>query len=268
VNPADLHALSDGDLDTREEFAYRLVDRAEDGDEAAKEALRAMVRDYPRYHRAIFCAAMNRASAFVDGSLAGPLLAALDDSRYNCPAWAAMGCSAGGFTAAVPRLITLLDHPDWVTRKEAMTALGRLGDDTVVPVLVPLLDAPDLWMREAAADSLSRIGGDAALAALWEQFTNRRYSRIGHIASALALFVPEVVPRLIEAADSPDPDQRYWAAVALGSTGDDRAVPTLERLMATDRGSTVFDGMVSVAAKKGLRTLRRIQAAIAARTTR
>jgi hypothetical protein len=42
-------------------------------------------------------------------------------------------------------------------------------------------------------------------------------------------------------------------------------VPMLERMMAHDRGSTVFDGMVSVAAKKGLRTLRRIQAAIAAR---
>jgi hypothetical protein len=54
--------------------------------------------------------------------------------------------------------------------------------------------------------------------------------------------------------------------VALGSTGDDRAVATLERLLAEDRGATVFDGRVSVAAKKGLRTLRRIQAAIAARS--
>ncbi|HEY0001310.1 MAG TPA: HEAT repeat domain-containing protein, partial [Actinoplanes sp.] len=59
--------------------------------------------------------------------------------------------------------------------------------------------------------------------------------------------------------------QRYWAAVALGSTGDDRAVPTLERLMAADRGVTVFDGEVRAAAKKALRTLRRIQAAIADR---
>jgi HEAT repeat protein len=80
------------------------------------------------------------------------------------------------------------------------------------------------------------------------------------------LFTPEVIPRLTEAAASEDPDKRYWAAVALGSTGDDRAVPTLERLMAEDQGATVFDGRVSVAAKKGLRTLRRIQAAIAART--
>jgi hypothetical protein len=36
-------------------------------------------------------------------------------------------------------------------------------------------------------------------------------------------------------------------------------------MMAGDRGVTVFDGYVKVAAKKALRTLRRIQAAIAAR---
>jgi hypothetical protein len=59
---------------------------------------------------------------------------------------------------------------------------------------------------------------------------------------------------------------RYWAAVALGSTGDDRVVSTLERVMAEDRGKTVFDGWVSVAAKKALRTQRRIQTAIATRT--
>ncbi|MGI5175153.1 hypothetical protein ACQEVZ_02325 [Dactylosporangium sp. CA-152071] len=42
-------------------------------------------------------------------------------------------------------------------------------------------------------------------------------------------------------------------------------MPTLEHLQAEDRGVTVFDGEVRVAAKKALRTVRRIQAAIAAR---
>ncbi|MEV8517087.1 hypothetical protein [Dactylosporangium sp. NPDC051484] len=41
-------------------------------------------------------------------------------------------------------------------------------------------------------------------------------------------------------------------------------MPTLERLQAEDRGATVFDGEVRVAAKKALRTVRRIQAASAA----
>ena len=97
-------------------------------------------------------------------------------------------------------------------------------------------------MRQRAADALATIGGDAALAALWDEFEHRRFPRIGYIASALALFTPEIIPRLSRRPTSDDPDQRYWAAVALGSTGDERAVPTLERLMADDRGVTVFDG--------------------------
>jgi HEAT repeat protein len=208
---------------------------------------------------------MNQAAVFADPGLQEPLLAALGDTRYNCQAWAAMGCAAMDIRAAVPQLVTLLDHPQWIVRGETVTALGRLGDASVVPALQPLLGDQADWLRQRTADTLAAIGGDAALEALWHEFEHRRFPRIGYIASTLALFTPEVVPRLLAATESPDPDQRYWAAVALGSTGDDRAVPALERLMAGDRGMTVFDGEVRVAAKKALRTHRRIKAAIAER---
>jgi hypothetical protein len=266
VKPADLCRLRDGDLDTRVEALSGLLDRAGAGDESAAETLRALVREYPTVHRALFCRAMNRAAVFGDDSLAAPLRTALADTRYNCQAWAAMGCTALGIRAAVPDLLPLLDHPQWMAREQAVIGLGELGDESDVPALVPLLHDPADWMRNRAAEALATIGGDAALAALWGELDHRRYPRIGHVASALARFPPDVViPRLIDVAASPDPDQRYWASVALGSTGDDRAVPTLERLLATDRGSTEFAGQVRVAAKKALRTLRRIQAAIAAR---
>ncbi|MFE7721918.1 HEAT repeat domain-containing protein [Nocardia rhizosphaerihabitans] len=265
MNPADARLLKDGDLETREENLRLLLARATDGDASAKEALCALVRDYPDYHRSLYSRALNRVEVFGDDTLRAPLLASLADTRYNCQAWAAMGCAALGFREAVPGLLALLDHPQQMAREQAVIALGILGDETAVPALTPLLRDPITGLRERAAEALGRIGGDAALAALWDEFENRRYYRIGYIASALATFTPDIIPRLCEAATSDDPDRRYWAAVALGSTGDDRAVPTLERLMAGDRGSTVFDGMVSVAAKKGLRTLRRIQAAIAAR---
>jgi HEAT repeat protein len=267
VNPADLRALQDGDLDTREENLYRLLDRVRGGaDESAAAALRMLVRDYPNYHRSLFSRAMNQAEVFVDATLEAPLLAALADTRYNCQAWAAMGCTALGIRAAIPGLVALLDRSDWMAREQAVIALGELGDESVVPVLVPLLRDQAGSMRQRAAEALARIDGDAALAALWDAFEHRGFSRIGYVASALATFTPDVIPRLIEAAESDDPDTRYWAAVALGSTGDDRVVPTLERMMAEDRGKTVFDGWVSVAAKKALRTQRRIQTAIAIRT--
>ncbi|BCY12913.1 hypothetical protein L3i22_080010 [Actinoplanes sp. L3-i22] len=245
---------------------HRLLDRARaHEDESAIAALHVLVRDYPDFHRSLYSRAMNQAEVFADAGLAEPLLAALGDTRYNCQAWAVMGCAAMDIRAAVPQLVTLLDHPQWIVRGETVTALGQLGDASVVPALRPLLGDQADWLRQRTADTLAKIGGDAALEALWHEFEHRRFPRIGYLASTLALFTPEVVPRLLAATDSPDPDQRYWAAVALGSTGDDRAVPALERLMAEDRGVTVFDGEVRTAAKKALRTLRRIQAAIAGR---
>ncbi len=265
MNPADLRSLQDGALETREENLYRLLDRARDGDESAASALRELVRDYPNYHRSLYTRALNQADVFGDATLEASLLTALADTRYNCQAWAAMGCIALDVHAAIPKLLTLVDHPQWMVRDQAVRGLGALGDESVVPTLAPLLGDPADWMRQRAADALANIGGEAALAALWDEFEHRRFSRIGYIASALALFSPEVIPRLRMAAASDDPNKRYWAAVALGSTGDDRAVAELERLMADDHGATVFDGRVSVAAKKGLRTLRRIQAAIASR---
>ena len=267
VNPADVRNLSDGDLDTREEHLYQLLDRARDrADESAIEALRTLVRDYPSYHRSLYSRALNQAGLFGDASLEAPLLAALADSRYNCQAWAAMGCRALGLRSAVPGLVALLDSPQWIAREQALLGLGALADESVVAVLAPLLGHREAFMREKTADALSRIGGDAALAALWSELVHRRFVRIGYVASGLALFAPAIIPRLIEAAGDADPDVRYWAAVALGSTGDESAVSTLERLHAGDRGSTVFDGRVDVAARKALRTLRRIQAAIAARS--
>ena len=270
---ADLDGLRDGDLDAREAHLYRLLDRAHDfGDPSAVAALQALVRDYPDYHRSLYTRAMNQADAFAahvpPGALREPLLAALADTRYNCQAWAAMGCAAMGVREAVPKLVDLLDSQQWMVVDEAIKALGRLGDASVVPELSSLLGDDVDWVRLRAAEALADIGGPEALDALWHEFEHRRVARIGHIASALASFAPEVIPRLIEAAADPDPNRRYWAAVALGSTGDEQVAATLERLQAEDRGATVFDGEVRAAAKKALRTLRRIQAAIAAREQR
>lgn len=266
MNPEDVRSLKEGDLDSREESLHLLLNRAEQGDTSAASALRAVVLGYRDFHRSIYCRALNRVEVFGDDTLEEALLSALTDTSYNCQAWAATGCTGLGFRAAVPHFVSLVDNPQWIVRERAIVGLGVLGDDTVVGVLAPLLRDPADWVRHRTADALAAIGGDAALAALWAEFTDRRFERIGYIASALAQFTPGVIPRLIEAATSPDPDQRYWAAIALGSTGDEKAVATLVRLNAEDRGATVFDGRVSVAAKKGLRTLRRIQAAIAART--
>jgi HEAT repeat protein len=265
VDLEDVRSLKEGDLESREKSVQLLLNRAEQDDASAIAALRTVVRDYRDFHRSIYCRVLNQVEVFGDATLEAPLLTALADTAYNCQAWAATGCAGLGIRAAVPALLDLVGHPQWIVRERAIVGLGVLGDETVVGVLAPLLQDPAEWVRHRAADALAAIGGDEALAALWAEFAHRRFERIGYIASALAQFAPGVIPRLIDAAASADPNERYWAATALGSTGDERAVATLVRMVAEDRGTTVFDGRVSVSAKKGLRTLRRIQAAIAAR---
>jgi HEAT repeat protein len=267
VKPADQPILQVGTLEAREAALTDLLDRvAQHDDPAAAEALRALVRDYRDHHRALYSRALNHIATFGDASLEQPLLAALGDAKYNCQAWAAMGCTELRFASAVPGLLALLDSPQWIARDKAVLGLGELADEAVVPALAPLLADEADWMRQRAADALAKIGGDAAFEALWTEFELRRFDRIGYLASALALFPPDqVIPRLIVVAEGDDVDLRYWAAVALGSTGDERVAPVLERMAAGDRGMTVFDGYVKVAAKKALRTLRRIQAAVAAR---
>jgi hypothetical protein len=127
VNSTDLRPLQDGDLATREEYLYHLLDRCRTtGDEAAAEILRTLARDYRNYHRSLYTRAMNQADVFGDATLEAPLLAALTDAGYNCQAWAAMGCTALGVRAAVPVLLTLLDHPQWIMR-DAGPAVGESG---------------------------------------------------------------------------------------------------------------------------------------------
>lgn len=120
VNPADARALKDGDLETREDNLRLLLVRAADGDASAKEALCALVRDYPEYHRSLYSRALNRAAVFGDETLRAPLLASLADTRYNCQAWAAMGCAALGFRDAVPGLVAMLDHSQQMAREQAV----------------------------------------------------------------------------------------------------------------------------------------------------
>jgi len=157
VNPADLQGLRSGDLETREEHLYQLLDRARaPGDESAIAALHVLVRDYRDFHRSLYTRAMNQAALFADAGLREPLLAALGDSQYNCQAWAAMGCAAMDVRAAVPQLIALLHHPQWTVRDETVVAHGRLGDASVVPALRPLLGDPHPLARLIARCALFR----------------------------------------------------------------------------------------------------------------
>jgi phycocyanobilin lyase alpha subunit len=51
-------------------------------------------------------------------------------------------------------------------RRNAATALGKLGDRQAVPPLIKCLDCPDYYVRESAAQALEMLGDPAAIPAL------------------------------------------------------------------------------------------------------
>lgn len=67
----------------------------------------------------------------------------------------------------------------------------------------------------------------------------------------------DVHDRLAAATAHEDPTIRYWAAVGLGATHDERFHPLLRRLAADDRATTPTGAHVSTAARKALRPPRR-----------
>ncbi|GGQ79077.1 HEAT repeat domain-containing protein [Couchioplanes azureus] len=251
-------ALTSADRRIRVEALNTLVDLARNGDDGAVQALRGIVTGYRGFDPEIYSRALNQLWLFGDDSLTDALLAALDDEAYGCQPWAANACGHLGVTAAEPLLTGLLRHPDGPVREAACRALGQLRVVTAVEPLARLLDDGAEFVRAAASDALADIGGREALEHLWSALRSRR-RRAGYLAAALARFGPGVLDRLVQAAQDPDPDMRYWAARALGSTGADRAGAVLTDLAAGDHARTTSGAAVSTAAKRGLKTLRRLQ---------
>ena len=256
----DVGGLLIGDLGAREEALRLVLDGAAAGDPSAVRALRWIVTNYEQIHPTIYSRALSRAELFVDSSLATPLLSALGDEQYGCQAWAAMGCRAAGLRSAVPLLCRLLVADDWLVRVEAAAALGAVGDDNVVEDLAAALRHPVPSTGEAAASALAAVGTEAAVDALWAGFQRQASERIGYIASALARCGPAAAARLRSSARDDDPDRRYWAAVSLGALADEADMALLEQLTFDDTVTT-FGRLVRTAAKRALRTSRRVRAA-------
>ncbi|MFG3298761.1 HEAT repeat domain-containing protein [Micromonospora chersina] len=255
----DVRGLADPDRSVRLSVLDRLLLLAGDGDDDGAQVLRAVVADYRRFDPEIYTRALNQVGLFGDASLAGPLLDCLADADYGCQAWAAGACGRLGIDAAVPLLIDLSAHPDGLAREAACRALGQLGEEAAIVALAARLDDPAEFVRAAAGAALAEIGGPRALASLWRAFESKSYPRMGYVAAALAQFGPLVFDRLVQATRHDDPELRFWAARALGSTGDPRADSILTRLAAEDDGVTRTGAHVRTAARTALRTLHRTE---------
>lgn len=168
---------------------------------------------------------------------------------------------------AVNSLVMLLGDRDWVIRRVAAEALGKIGDPRAMDKLVPVLGDESPAVREAASRSLGRLGPltrDAALrlAALLNdsnppvrvsaalslgngQIDQKVISAISatlvhdnsaaRSAAISALFglehIGEAQEGLIRLVRDEDAQVRQWAVAVLGDTGVPHVVDTLlERL--------------------------------------
>jgi HEAT repeat protein len=257
----DLEPLTDPDPARRVDALDMLVDRAEAGNRDAIVALRGIVAGYRRFDLEIYARTLNRFWLLEgDEMLEEQLIVALADREYGGELWTAMVCGNLGFRSAEPLLIDLLDHPDSLTRQHVCRALAQLSSTRAIQPLARRLEDEAEHVRAAASVALADIGGEEALAHLWAAFQSHRFSRRGYpLAVAVGRFGPVAFERLAQAAFHEDAEMRFWAAQALGVTGDQRAVEILTRLATDDDGTTRTGAHVSTAAKKALKRLHRVQ---------
>lgn len=256
------------DQEAQDDVVHDLAGRAEQGDAAAQHALRDIVIHYRDVSQETYSRTLNRAYAFEDETLVEPLLAALADTTYGCQAWSAMVCGWFGIHAATPLLVPLLLDADRHVRSTACEALGELGAHEATSALVPLLDDPIEDVRAAAAGALGKLGTNDAADALFEALHAGRHHVVGYLVGPLARCGPRTHERLVDASANDDARVRYWAARALGATGEKQFAPLLSRLQAEDHATTPTGARVSTGAKHGLKTMRRIQARGEASPTR
>lgn len=150
---------------------------------------------------------------------------------------------------AVGALLKAFKDQDTHLYWEAAKALGFVGSKRAVrPLAASLLESDSSYRRAAAAHALGLIGDKRSLEPLLQVLLNPHEDSKtrGEAAEALAnLNDPRAVDPLIKALQDESTEVRFWSAYALGEIGDERAVPELKRLAATDEAIVPEWGKIS-----------------------
>jgi HEAT repeat protein len=152
--------LSDTELQVRLDATEAL---SKLGDPDAIDAVTALLND-PAEHELVRAQAARALGQLVRGEVLAPLVSALDDPSVDvrCQALYALAESAG--PVAVDLLLARTTDPNTYVRHAAVTALGRVGDESLIPLLERIAqhDQGELgravWVREAARYSIECTG--------------------------------------------------------------------------------------------------------------
>lgn len=150
-----------------------------------------------------------------------------------------------------------LHHPDGFIRLCALESLDTIASEVSINIVAMLLNDNFDPVIEAAANALKNIGGDECIQILHLALKSSQSERPNFVSNALAQMGSNGYKALCECVYSKNPNIRYYAARGLGSSGNEDAKAILEKIVVNDHEKTTFGGMVSTAAKKGLKTLSR-----------
>jgi len=126
----------------------------------------------------------------------------------------------------------VLQDTFWGVRAEALRALGRIGGPAAQKHIVAALANDKPWVRQVAVEQMWHFQDDSTVAAHLETIyrEDKAYRVRGAALVALAQQKPANAFAILQAAvatDSPDDRLRVAALRALGTLGDDHAVPIL-----------------------------------------
>jgi HEAT repeat protein len=141
---------------------------------------------------------------------------------------------------AVDPLIAVLKDRNWEVRDNAASSLGMIGDVRAVDPLLGTLKDDDVGVvRAHSALALGDIGDPRAINKLTEEVGGDYRIRMCASSSLVRLGKPEYFDQITQFLTDDDADVRTWAALALGYTGDIRAIEPLTYLVQNDDNSAV-----------------------------
>lgn len=162
----------------------------------------------------------------------------------------------------VDRLGPLVKSPHWYVQRNAAELLGRIATREAVPFLQPLLRSTDPRVVREAARGLAGIDDPAAARAVHMVLrTSAGEIRRAIVDALVAERDPRVVPVLLRILNESRPVGSDHSIVletlaALGTLGQDRAVPDIDRLMR--RKSLFARRRIRAVKQSSLTALRRI----------
>lgn len=142
-----------------------------------------------------------------------------------------------------------------IVRTTCIEALSQLiFDPPTNQALIVALEDSEAEVREKAGLALCQLGDFSAFEPLWAYIRRETAIKPSQVAHSLALFGDQAFAPTLAYLNDPDPNLRYWAALALGMFHDPRAIPALVALL-NDQAQTYTRALVASAARKALNRL-------------